>query len=83
MLQSRHQTHLAEQQQQDSQKSRAWRCRWKTRYPRRITRVKIYDPLADIEQCEEGKSNQEFARAVVSVIDIMEEGVFRDIVSYL
>lgn len=38
---------------------------------------------ADIEKCEEGDLNQEFARAVVSVVDIMEEGLFRKIVLYV
>ena len=40
---------------------------------------------ADIEQleCEEGISNAEFARAVVSIVGITEEGLFRNIVMYL
>lgn len=60
-------------------------------------RGKMDDPLAiaggepsagtrgvtDIELCEEGKSKQEFARAVVSVVDIMEDGLFREILLFL
>lgn len=39
--------------------------------------------VTDIELCEKGYCDQEFARAVVSVVDIVEEGLFRHIILYL
>ena len=39
--------------------------------------------VTDVDICEEGRSNREFARVVVSVVDIQEEGLFRGIVMYL
>lgn len=39
--------------------------------------------VTDSELCEEGSSNWEFARAVVSVVGIVEEGIFRHIILYM
>lgn len=36
-----------------------------------------------VEQCEEGRSDLEFERAVVSVVGIAEEGLFRHVILYL
>eukprot|EP00903_Cladosiphon_okamuranus_P020545 g18858.t1 len=37
----------------------------------------------DVERCEDGGSGLEFTRTVVRVVEIEEEGLFRNIVSYL
>lgn len=93
MLRARHNIFLA-QPQQDSQ---SWLCKRKLRDLCGITRVTVCDPLAtagdepavgtqgttDIELCEQGTHDQEFHQAVVSVVGIMEEGLFRRITLYL
>eukprot|EP00752_Nemacystus_decipiens_P001712 g1658.t1 len=94
LLRARHQRYLARQEQ----RSRSWRCRRKLKHLYGITWAATNDPLdvagveclvgakrtEDIaEACEEGYSHQEFARAVISVVGIVEEGLFRDIVSFL
>lgn len=93
MMRARHQAFLTQQQQG----SNKWRLsRWKAKGGRGSTRKKVDGPLAipgepsactqgaaDLELCEEGNSAEEFARAVVLVVDIMEEGLFREIVFFL
>ncbi len=39
--------------------------------------------VEDVGICEEGRSDREFARLVVSVVGIQEEGLFRGIAMYL
>lgn len=38
---------------------------------------------SDLEWCERGRAGLEFTRAVVGVVEIEEEGLFRNIVTYL
>lgn len=94
MLQNRYEIYLTKQQE-GLQTPRSWRCRRKTRDPRGIARANLAvvagesssagaQGVADyIERFEEGYSNQELAKAVASVVDIKEEGLFRKIVLYL
>lgn len=92
MVRARHQTFLAQQQQNQSPFGL---LRWKSKHL--VCGTTIGDPLAtagckpsvgtgevaSVEPCEENNTNQEFAQVVVSVVGVSEEGVFRDIVSYL
>ena len=88
MLHARHQAFLAQQQQLPQKTWNAWLRRQHPEGTRGIKRVKMDDPLTiaggglsarkpgdvDIGLCEEGNSNQKFARVVVLVVDITEEG---------
>lgn len=93
ILRARHQAFLIQQQPPGGSRPRVRLrvCRRPGRCPRVRFRL-MGDPLetkrgsrgmADVDACEEGRSDREFQRIVVSVVDMREEGLFRGIVMYL
>ena len=95
MLRTRHHAFVVQQRQD----SLCWLCRRKAEALCGISWLTMDAPLAtaggqpssvgagevtgSVDLCEEGNSNQAFAQIVVWVVCITEEGLFRNVMSYL